>query len=328
MTKAPDGNYYIAAGGIFQGTLTSGVMSWNPNNNNLTVYPYNPPSGALCNALATFNGATWGGFYPADGLTILGLEKADPQFSFASSTPVVDTNGNITGKQISLLSAPNGNAVLFAVCVELNYSVGLYYSTNGTAWSPCTGLQGITSYPISGVAWDGTQYWAVSGTTVYRSPAGNPASFSAIATQPVGSSDIRGITVGQGAEAGWLFLPTRIGGIWYSSNGGASWANIAAPIVSSVTVGLLTVSGPVDSAGNIYLVGSDGYGYYTLNLTLPALTRMSMSTIALYAESIRKIFVDAGFVLMGTNGHGVWSASFDPATGDLTSGTSWTGPTS
>ncbi len=328
ITKAPDNNYYVAAGGIYQGTLASGTINWNPNNN-VAGYPYNPTNGALCNALVTFNGATWGGFYLPDG-TIPGLEKSDGSYSFASSTSAGDTNGNITGKQIYLLSAPNGNNVLFAVCIESNGSFGLYYSTNGTAWSPSAGLQGVTGVPISGVAWDGTKYWAVSGITVYSSPAGDPSSFSAAAVQPTGitsSDSIRGITVGQN---GWLFLPTKLLGIFYSSNGGGSWTAITTPQINSVTVGFLTVSNAVDGGNAIYLAGSDGDGYYTFNTSTLTLSRMSMTTIALYSESVRRILVDSvnHFVLVGTNSEGVWSATFDPGTGDVLSGTAWTGPSS
>ena len=79
-----------------------------------------------------------------------------------------------------------------------------------------------------------------------------------------------------------------------------------------------------------YLVGAEGYGYFTIDMTpaTPTLNRFPTSTIDLYSDSVRKILVDTSTapytVFIGTNGKGLWRASFDSGAGDLVSGTAWT----
>ncbi len=159
---AGGGPYYVAAGGIYQGTLPSPI-TWNPNAITITVpytpseYPFNPQgtyAGALCNALVLSNGALWGGFYMPDGAAV-GLMKsgASPSYSFANSAPIADTNGYLTGKQIYLLKALNG--VLFVVAATVNTSGQTYdldFTTDGgTTWIQSTALHGFTT-PISRIS--------------------------------------------------------------------------------------------------------------------------------------------------------------------------------
>jgi hypothetical protein len=331
------GPYYLAAGGIYQGTLdrTALTVTWKPNATDATWY-YNPP-GEQCNALVLYSlptPAMWGGFITTSGTIV--LLKSDSSFSFAASVPVSDPA--IAGKDICLLQVANN--VLFAVSQnKVSFTYDLDYTTDGVTWYASAGLQGFSS-PVTGIAYDGAQYWATTavGTqnmpTVFKSSPGNPASFASATPQPAFASDdyIRGITAGAGLRAGWLFLPTKKGGIYYSTNSGTTWSDIPAPVVSSVTVGFLTVAGPVDAASNLYLAGADGYGYYTINMTTPStptLTRFATSTIDLYGDSVSKILVDSSTpspwtVFMGTNGKGLWRASFDSSTGDLISGSAWT----
>ncbi len=87
------------------------------------------------------------------------------------------------------------------------------------------------------------------------------------------------------------------------------------------------MAGPIDSAGpnDAYLVGSDGYGYFSLSFAAAkansptTFTQFSDSTIALYTASVSRIVDDNGMILMGTNGAGLWRASFNPATGAISS---------
>ncbi len=73
----------------------------------------------------------------------------------------------------------------------------------------------------------------------------------------------------------------------------------------------------------IYLVGADGLGFYTLNVTNNILTKFSDVTVTgLYAGAVRRMLVDQtqnNTVFMGTAGTGLWRATFDPATGAVNS---------
>jgi hypothetical protein len=324
------GSYYVAAGGIYQGTWnpTSKKFDWKPTD---TSWPFNP-SGESCNALAAFGAATWGGFINASGK--VGLRQSDASFSFQSGTPGL-VPGIMTGKQIYSLQVVNN--VLFAVALDASGAVWeLDYTTDGSTWNASTLAPGISA-PFTAIAWDATRskYWATSGTSIYVSPTNDPSSFTQLTTppSPLAAGDyFRGILVGSGTDAGWLFVPTKLDGIYYSTDGGGNWTKVPAPLEGSATVGFLSIGGPVDptasaSPGSKYLLGSDNYGYYVLDLSQPTsaqLSRMSYNTIDLYSQSVRKIYIDGSTVFMGTNGKGLWSASFDPKSGDLASGTAWT----
>jgi hypothetical protein len=334
------GNYWVAAGGVFQGVLTGfspGTVSWRPNVND-SSRPFNP-SGTACKALAQFNPGTglvlYGGFVSSNGTA--SLYQSDSTYSFGTGygTPITMA---VPGEQVTYLKAA-GPTYLFMGGATLNsgsnqYQFELDYSSNGTQWFQ-TNLTTLP-YPITGVGYDSfsNTYWAVSSpfglnstsistpATIYTSPGPTPTSFSPV-SNPSGDM-VNGILVDSANRR--VFLATRLHGIYWSQSGGA-WNQIGADQQGSVTVSSLCVAGPVDSPGGVvYLVGSDGYGYYTLNTSTNSMSRFGDSTILLYTSSVSRIAVDNLYpqenVLMGTNVNGLWRGTFD-GTGNLASGQSW-----
>ncbi|MGA2977710.1 MAG: hypothetical protein ABSF77_20610 [Spirochaetia bacterium] len=329
IVKTAPNHYYVAAGGIFYGDTSTDPVTWNPNvNSPIADRPYNPPDG-LCNALAYYGGTLWGGFFTTG--SNLGLYKAivqaDGTYSFENST--AETDSTIAGKQVVLLQPLNGH--LFMVSASLpagsaSYAYEVdYLSSSTSAWTVL--IAGLTS-AVTGLAWDGTHYWMTTGSTVYEDASDPPSFASGTSTLSSGSYSLSGIKgiYADSIEGGRVFIATTAGGIYYSPDAGLTWEQAKADVISSVTIGYLTVAGPVDAANNTYLVGSDGYGYYTLSLSSnpPTLTRYSDSTIALYTESIGTILVDGTTVFMGTNSEGLWSTTFDPSTGAISTSSAWT----
>jgi len=313
----PGGPYYVAAGGVFQGTLSAGTMSWYPAD---TTRPLNP-SGLLCNAMVYYpsTSALWGGFISSSGAPGLYKSSAGPNFSFASRVPIGDSA--IINKQAILLQVANNHLFMVSTPDTINYELD-YKADGASPW--VAGFLSTLSKPVAGVAWDGTHYWAASGTNVYRSV--DPPTTSSFIAPPV-SPNLSGDQVnGVFADPvkGYAFLATKKNGVFFTTNGGTTWNQITAPIVGSATVSYLCVAGPIDGAtSDKYLVGSDGYGYYTLSISGNSLSRFGDSTVSLYSESVARILVDGVNVFMGTNANGLWRAVFDTNAGALASGQAW-----
>lgn len=313
------GTYCVAAGGVFQGiySLANGV-AWTPNIND-NSRPYNP-SGALCNAMAWFpvTGLLYGGFVTSSGSP--SLYQSDGTYSFGSGHGTLITSTAAPGEQVTLLRTANTYLFMGGATGTTGLTFELDYSNNGTAWT-ATNLTGLP-YPISGVGWNGTNYWAASQANVYTSP-NPPSNFVVAPTNPVASNDtVNGVFA---TSAGYVFLATKLNGIYWSPNQGGTWNHISPDQQGSVTVSYLCVTGPVDSGNDKYLVGSDGYGYYTLSISGSNISRFGDSTILLYTSSVSRIAWDNvnSNVLMGTNANGLWRGVFD-STGALASGQSWT----
>jgi hypothetical protein len=315
------GNYYVAAGAVYQGILSgpNGTLTWTPNTDN-TSRPFNPPGNPLCTSMALLGANLFGGFITTSGNA--SLYKADVTFSFSNSTPISMLS---PGEQITLMRAANGNLFIGGATASgaSDYVFQLDYSTNGTAWN-ATSLTGLTK-PIAGVGYDtpNGDYWAASGTTIYR--AGTPDFASPTLISNTGNTDpINGLFVDSARSV--VFVATKTNGIFFTKNRGVAWTHIAAdvPQGASKAAPFLTVTGPVDDLAatpDKYLVGSDGFGYYTLSLGAGTVSRFSDTTILLYTCSVSRILVENGNVLMGTNLNGLWRAVFDRNTGLILSGT-------
>jgi hypothetical protein len=307
VALAAGGPYYVAVGALYRGILTTS-MEWT----SMTTTPSEGGVSALVNALAYDGTNVWGGFVTAGG--VLGLYSSpDP-----SATPfTAESSTVVSGKQVVTLSAVGGN--LFAVCSTLSGGSWLYELDHhsGSTWTANL-LSGLSD-PIVGVAGDGSgNFFTAAGLNVYAAAGSPTATYAVSMTLPAGDS-ARGI-FGDTANHR-VFVTSKAGGLYYTTNAGTSWTHIAAPTVSSVTVSLLSVGGPADTGNDEYVVGSDGYGYYLLSLSGGTLTRFGDSTIALYTTSVRRVLVDGRNVLLGTNGAGLWRATFD--TSGALSGT-WT----
>ncbi len=307
IVKAGANTYYVAAGTIFKGVLGGGTVTWTPNSTSADRI-YNK-TGSLSNALAYDGTNLWAGFITTGANLGLYSSGVPPTTSWTSIIDPV-----VKDKQVYLIR-PIGPD-LFVVCGTVSGAPATYHyelEHYSGAWSGP--LFTALPSPIVGVATDGTNYYMASGATVYYT------------NSPTGAFATTGLTLGAGDEVegifgvvGKVFVATKKGGLYHGT--GAAWTQIVAPVVGSATVALLTVSGPVDLGGDKYLVGSDGFGYFTLSVSAGTLARFSDSTIGLYAASVRRILVDGSTVFMGTNGAGLWRATFDTAAGAVSS--AWT----
>jgi hypothetical protein len=312
----PNTTYYVAAGGVFQGSLGAGTMTWNPADNSR---PWNPP-GLLCNAMVFYAGTLWGGFISSSGSASLLQSSAGPNYSFTSSTPVNDTA--INGKQAIRLMVANGHLFMSSTLNTSTYGLD-YQSTGSSPW--VADLVSGLPKAVTGVAWDGSKYWAASQSTVYVSndpPA--TSSFTPVAVPFLGTDQVNGVF----ADGARVFLATKGSGIIWTPNGGTTWNHIGGDVVNTAAVSYLCVAGPADGAtADKYLVGSDGYGYYTLSVSgnsgQGSISRFGDATVSLYVQSVSRILVDGSNVLMGTNANGLWRSVFDTTTGSLASGQSW-----
>lgn len=323
--------YYVSAGAIYMRTLSGETVTWKPSTSE-TDRPYNltDASGAyaLCNALAIYPGPAgtdtlWAGFITVGGT--LGLHESNPgPFDAAWAAGwTADPGPALTDEQVIGLRVANGH--LFMVGARLSGSAYVYdllwKDTSAAAWATlATGL----SDPIVGVAWDGTNYWMASGINVYS--AADPLSSGSFGS---GTSTLGTTTIASDDEISdvfadatndRVFVTTKKGGIYFSN--AAAWAQVAAPVINAVTVSLLTIVGPVDAGNTRYLVGAEGYGYYTLDATTSELTRFADATIPLYTSSVGRILVEGTTVFMGTHGNGLWRATFD-GTGAPAAGGAW-----
>jgi hypothetical protein len=316
--------YYVAAGGVFQGNLSpavQGTINWTPNSND-SSRPFNP-SGMLCNALAFFGGNLYGGFFDSSGTPGF-YNSTEPPTSWSPILPVH------AGEQVTILQATP--TLLFKASATPSGSSWTYeldYSSDGTTWAPCTNLTGQTS-GIVGVGYDNADFiWAATTTAVYKSSAAFGTTFNPLLTAPgVGSDPIRGLFVD--STYGVVFVTTKTRGIFFTKDGGTTWSNVSddSPSGGTGSAGFLAVGGPVDPAGShtTYLAGSDLFGYYTLSVSgSGSLSRFGDTTITLYSSSVSQILVDnvGGQlnVFLGTHGNGLWRAAFNPSTGDVLTGT-------
>ncbi|MGO9309267.1 MAG: hypothetical protein ACLQDL_09625 [Spirochaetia bacterium] len=335
------GYYSVAAGGVFNGVLAGldpGTVSWTPNINN-SSRPFNPP-GTACNAMTFFpvTGFLYGGFVTTSGSASFWRSNGTYSFGPGQGTQITLP---APSEQVTFLRSVNN--VLFmggATPTSTGFVFELDSSPDGVTWTrQITGL----AYPITGVGYDGANYWAVSSpyavptsginysAILYKGPLG----FLVQIASPVPPGDqINDLYTD---PANNIFLTTRQNGVYYYT--GASWNSIGPDHQNGNTpVSYLCVAGPVGSDGiapqDIYLVGSDGFGYYTMSTGGNSLSRYGNTTIILYTSSISRIAYDNstgnGIVLMGTNnssstfqtGGGLWRATFD-TTGNIASGQSW-----
>lgn len=326
------GNYYVAAGAVYRGILSGpgGTLTWTPNKDD-TSRPFNPPGNPLCTSMAVFGGRLWGGFISTSGDA--SLYQSGPTFSFAAADGGQLRSFLTAGEQATLLrsAGPAGTENLFiggaTAQGSSDYVYQLDYIPFGSTTSTATALPTFPK-PIAGVGYDaahGPAYWAASGSTVYKAGATPDfAGAAVVGNTGIGSDQINGLFVD--SVRGVVFVATQTNGIFLTKDGGTTWIHIGAdfPQGSSKAAPFLTVAGPIDDLAGTpdkYLVGSDGFGYYTLSLSAGTVSRFSDTTILLYTCSVSRILVENGNVVIGTNLNGLWRAVFDRTSGQILSGT-------
>jgi len=305
VMAASGGPYYVAAGPIYKGTLSGGTITW--------TTLATTPAGSIANTLAWDGTNLWAGFFTPG--TNLGLYRS----SLPDTAAFVQEPAPAIGKQVTALQA-SGTDLFAAFCDSTATTYELDDQKTGTWTGPLAAVSGATTR-IVGAANDGTaNFFTASGLNVY---AASSATGTYGVVKTIAAGEVTSI-FGDAAH-GRVFVTTRTEGIFYTGDSGGNWTQVAAPTVNSTVMPVLSIAGPIDAGNDKYLVGTDAAGFYTLSLGAGSLTRSTDSTIALYAASIRRILVDtnAGVstVFMGTNGAGLWRASFD-STGSLSS--TWT----
>ena len=313
--------YMVAAGAVYKGTVpdSNNVIGWPIQSKDpIAVSP--PVGGALCLAMVNYAGAIYGGFF-VDGPG-MGLYKSTsgPNFSFRPSDGATYyADPLVAGKQITLLQVAGGQLFMVTAAIASGTS-GFTYDLlvfDGTNFSP-TGLAGLTD-KITGVGLSAGTYYVTAGPFLYT--GGSLATLTG--SRVMGpftvdtSVELRGVTV----DSGYILIPASSGDVYY--NNGVSWAKTGtSDTVNGRQVGFLTVSARVGAAGpgDVFLIGADGAGYYTLTTLDNTVTKFSDVTVTgLYAGAVRKILVDGSTVFMGTDGTGLWRAIFDPALGQVNS---------
>ena len=339
-TTTPGAVYTVAAGRIFQGTLSQpfeGTISWNPNSDSSKT-PYNPGN-LICNAMGMFGGLLYGGFIDSSGRGY--LYQSDSSFSFNPGTRVI---AYASPGQVTMVRAAGSylftGAETAASTFELDFSstpgtAGSWAAAGGSAATPPKGL----AQPVRGVGFDGANYWAVAGdrTISYVFQGATPATMTEVypsgtlasALAGIGSDQINGLW-SDPVNAGRVFILTRTKGVFFTPDHGTTWINPSddAPSGGTGAAPFLSVGGPVDGTnGNTYLFGSDGYGYYYWNITADrqTFTRFDDTTITLYTASVANILVDNSLgqenVLLGTNAQGVWRGVFSTSSAKVLTGT-------
>lgn len=320
--------YLVAAGAVYKGRVpnTDNEIGWpKVGADPIAVSP--PAEGALCLALTYFDNGVpaqtgvYGAFFTSDGST-MGLYKSVGALSYSfavadGATAIADPL--VAGKQICLLQVANNT--LFAVVATpagtSGFTFELDYSTDGSNFF-ATNLKNLTN-PITGVGFFGGNYYVTSGPKLYSDSGAGLNSLtgsSTIGSFPISSGDeLRGVTVDD--TANYILIPSGNGAVYYY-DGVTSWARArTGDNLNGRQVGFLTVStraGNVGLGKDIFLVGADGAGYYTLNTGNGNLSRFSDVTVTgLYAGAVRRILVDGSTVFMGAAGTGLWRATFDPA---------------
>jgi hypothetical protein len=309
-------DFYAAAGSIFKGVGDgTGNVQWVP------IDKKSPPqSGALCNALVSFQSNLYGGFFTPG--SNLGLYQASGDDFPTTPTPLVDPGASPRAQIIKLIVASSGPTLLVITATPISgagpsdppFYYTLYSSTDGTAYTTLLGGSGWKT-PINDATYDGANYYAVSGSQVYRGAA-----------SPLSSMNINTGDVLQGVflNSGVVYVSSKASGIYYYNG---AWNSISADTQGGTAVSYFGISGPVTIASghNLLLIGSEGYGYYYLDLTSNTLSRSAdttMITLSLYTAVIRKMVIDSSTVFACTAGNGLWKGKLDATNASGVSG--WT----
>ncbi len=295
--------YYAAAGAIFVGSSASGSLTWLPKHK-LTL----PTSDALCNALAFFGGNLYGGFItPSKNL---GLYKAAGTAGddFTIVTAVADPL--IVGHQIIRLIVADTRLLIVSATEGPGGAVPFYYhltyTDNGTNYFP---LLTNIEVKINDATYDGANYWAVAGQTLYTNASPQP--FPGI----TGSNVLQGIS----SNAGKIYVSMKKKGLYIYDG---AWTLIEPDDQSGSDVSYQGIS--FLPSGTV-IVGSNGYGLYYYKPGFVELARSDDSdiiTLDLYDSSITRFLVDTNIVLACTNGKGLWRGNIDSS--NLSGVSGWT----
>jgi hypothetical protein len=309
------GTYYAAAGKIW--TVPDSAAEWDVN-----VTLPGPHSDDLCNALVAspFGTTTlYGGFINQSGS--LGLYESTAAPTFDGQAAVADPD--VADAQIALLKiVAHPTDKLAAVTARqpsagASFQFGIVTSSDGTSFSvlDITRAAGEAEKPINDVIYSSRlAVWFVTEGTKLYTGAASPLTLDTMTNMTAGEQ-----LCGVFDDGTNIYVASKAGAVYHSATGG-TWTRIEAPTVSGAHPPLTRFADPLIETG-ILLVGSEGYGYYTLP-TVPApgsLERFTTTTIPLHAATVTKFFHDDGKdrVFAATSMGGLWRGTVAVSDGSI-----------
>ena len=279
-----------------------------------------PVPWALCNTVEVFGSPAWMyvGFISKSG-TGLGLWRIDPAALGSGWQEITDAAVN--DMQIIMLRSLNDGTDRLYVSTKSGSTDSLFHSTNGTAFTSVTiNNPPATPTPITDVAWNGVNYWAVLGPTLYWDNVGGLTSLEPyIGGTPAANHRLGALHYS--ATLGRLFVGSD-NGISYSWNG-AAWTEsspqkvddkeVRFTAIAEVTV---TTTPPPISPNDIYW-GTGGSGFYFFAdglVDAPPARSPAFTVSALYNGAVNSMLYDGAVtpqkpyenLFIGTSGAGLW----------------------
>jgi hypothetical protein len=322
LGTAADPVYYAASGQLRKSTTitsSSGERTITWDEAALT-----PPSGMICNSLVAFGGDLYGGFIPTQSTqSDPGLYKAAVAVDGTSLTSSFQqvTDSLVKGKQILRLyvsAEGGGNGRLIAVTAEspstestsAPYAYAVYRSADGAAFQK---IYDAGTDLVKDIIWQSStgDHWILFAKKVIRLNS-VPAS-TTVTPSSLGTDETLTAICCSTETPGLVFLASRLGKIWKSTDSGSSWTASSAASISGIIIPLVSITEVPSAAGSaagIY-VGSEGYGYYTVGTDL-SLSRFENTSFAdLRASAIGRFYLDSrgsyGTTLFAlTTSYGLW----------------------
>jgi hypothetical protein len=314
-------SYFAAAGKLW--TVDHDAAEWNVD---ATIDP--PSAGGICTALVAspFGGVhtdtLFGGFINGSGN--LGLYESSATPTPASATWTVVADAYVATAQIALLKVEDSSLVAVTAtqpAAGADFEFGIVSSSDGTTFTPFlfSGRPtGDEKKQITDVIYSSTLtcWLATEGTELYTdADVAGTLNLETPAVIPDGE-----VLTGLFDDGARVYLASRSGAVYHTIDG-ITWTRIEAPAISGTYPPLTRFAMLTGTTDGILLVGSDGYGYYTLPTSpIGALTRFPTTTSDLYMAAVQKLYFDTikNRVFACTAMGGLWRGAVAIPDGSIT----------
>ncbi|MBN2442265.1 MAG: hypothetical protein JXJ04_13000 [Spirochaetales bacterium] len=308
LAMTDDGSvYYIATGGrIYRQEMTLADNVWSKTNFPANAY--------FCTALRCFGTRLYAGFL-REGASPELYSCANPNTNSPTWTPVTDAENDINGKQI--IKIMEVNSQLFVSLQEPGspFKYSLYYFDGIDNFIPVTGLVSKDD-PIIDVIRDAAEYWAISGTNMYRGNLGGMVLLSGD-DDPSGE-DYSGLFYS--ATWGNIYASTEEGKVYMYN--GSTWTSNGSAVESTGDIVYFTGISEINE--NI-IVGTAGYGFFEMKggaiTELKRLDNDSLVSSDLYTSHVLSFYITPpdDLVFFCTAGDGLYHNTYsgDPAVWSL-----------
>ena len=257
-------------------------------------------AGAFCKIIEAFQGFLYAGFVGQD--EGLGLWRADP----TSLIWEKEYNGEDTGENVQIIMLKTVNDRLFVSTARKNdqdeFEYSLYYYDDLSTFKS-TNLSSLL-FPITDITYDSSNYWVVSGPSLYGGSLDSLTLESGDAPKPNSTKPFGGVYY----TSGKLYLSSEEGKMYKYE--GEVWSNPTEVTPDEEPVPF-TEFVEVDSD---LFVGTEGFGYYRLpsgSIESSEIERSPDYNISdLYNGVILRFFWDEeeDKVFACTAGAGLWRA--------------------